>query len=61
MSSVAVIVVIFIMFFFLSSSSDNPVSVKVLFQAVQSHLYFSQLSAWLNRTCGKSPRNISYR
>ncbi|XP_072173759.1 atos homolog protein A-like [Diadema setosum] len=41
--------------------SDGYSHFHMLMQAVRSFLHFSQLSAWLSKTCGASPANIVYR
>jgi hypothetical protein len=46
---------------FLCRPTENYVSARALFQAVRSHLHFSQLSAWLNATHGMAPQCIGYR
>ncbi len=40
---------------------EGAVRPRELFQAIKSYLHFSQLSAWLNLTRGKTPRNVGYR
>ena len=40
---------------------ESVARARELFQAMKSYLHFSQLSAWLNLTQGKAPRNVSYR
>ena len=49
------------LFVFVPRCVEKLVSPHVLFQAVKSYLYFSQLSAWLNTSHGSSPRTIAYR
>ena len=47
-------------------SSANRVDVlgcsgSMLIQAIRSHIYFSQLSAWLSRSKGSVPSQVIYR
>ncbi|XP_055929323.1 atos homolog protein A-like isoform X1 [Argiope bruennichi] len=42
------------------SMKSTPVDVPQLLRAVRSFLHFSQLSAWLSSTKGKSPSNVYY-
>lgn len=47
-------------------SSANRVDVlgcsgSMLIQAIRSHIYFSQLSAWLSRSKGSIPSRVIYR
>ena len=42
-------------------ASETYCTARSLFQAIRSHLHFSQLSAWLNATHGMQPQSIGYR
>ncbi|KFM67019.1 Protein FAM214A, partial [Stegodyphus mimosarum] len=42
------------------SQTQSAIDVSQLLRAVRSFLYFSQISAWLSSTRGKSPSNIYY-